>query len=172
MARVYRRGKMYWTQIYLSGRRYIRESTHTNKLSEANKIAKTREAELIQGKVPPVRLDKIRFEELAEDYLIDQKLHGRKSIWRARIMVDFLSKFFGGYRVVDITSTTIRTYVTNRQKEVSNGTVNRELSALRRMFTLAQKSTPPKVAQVPYFTKLRESSPRCVIRPNQATEYD
>ena len=49
-------------------------------------------------------------------------------------------------RVVDITSDRINKYILKRQKEgVSNGTINRELAALKRMFSLGAQATTPKV---------------------------
>ena len=41
-----------------------------------------------------------------------------------------------------------------------NGTINRELSALKRMFNLASQMTPAKVNHVPYITHLEEANPR------------
>jgi integrase len=47
-----------------------------------------------------------------------------------------------------------------RNEGSANGTINRELAALKRIFNLARTSTPPKVRDVPAFPHLKESPPR------------
>ena len=64
-------------------------------------------------------------------------------------------------RAVAITTDRIRTYITKRQAEgAKNGTVNRELSCLKRMFRLAHQQTPPMVARVPHIPMLEERNIR------------
>jgi integrase len=104
----------------------------------------------------------VRFEELAEDFLNDYQANGRKSlVWAKRRIECHLLPFFGGLRVVDITTDRVRAFVIKRQGErASNGSINRELAALKRMFNLAGEMTPPKVARVPYIPMLKESNVR------------
>ena len=75
-----------------------------------------------------------------------------KEIWR---MAPHLDAF------KSVTTHQIKQYISKRQKAgKSNGTINRELSALKRMFSLAMKETPPRVAQIPHIPMLKESKPR------------
>jgi hypothetical protein len=79
-----------------------------------------------------------------------------------------LTKYFGHWRAVAITADQVVAYTRSRQKEgAASATVNRELAALKRAFTLAERSR--KVAEIPYIAMLDESDN---IREGFLTESD
>lgn len=73
--------------------------------------------------------------------------------------MDALRPTFKTRRLIGITTSDVRTYVAERQAAgAANATINRELSALKRMFTLAIQAG--KLRDKPYIPMLREDNVR------------
>lgn len=150
---VYKRGKTYWIKYYQNGKPFY-ESAKSDKYADAARLLSKRLADITDGKQVGFRFDKVMLSELIQDLKDDYKLKGQ-GIPRTV----HLENFFDGYRVIDITSSQITKY-TNVRKEsdAANGTINRELAALKRMLNLGAKATPPKVERVPHIQKLPENN--------------
>jgi integrase len=142
--RAFRRGKTYWIAYYcrLDGEvREVRESAHTDDEAEAWKILQQRAGKARDSKADfDPRAERVTFDDLAAAFVRDYKINGLRSIEQAERNVRRLRRYFGGRRALDIDTDQVEAYKDQRlEAGAKPATINRELAALKRMFSLAMK---------------------------------
>jgi integrase len=171
---LYQRGAVWWVQYVVNGRKR-RESTGSSRKGEAATFLQTRLGRAAEGRPFPLRIDKIRYDDLAADLRLHYQTTGDRDLQDVEKRLRPLDAMFRGWRVVDLDKAAVTRYVAARQASTTrrgrppaNGTINRELSLLGTMFRLAAEGTTPKVLHPPRITLLKEAAPRAgFFEPDQ-----
>jgi integrase len=164
---IYKRGDIYWISYSFQGKQY-RESTGTDNKHFARDLLAKRQVEIREQRLFDVKKEaKVSFEELAQDFLRFYHERDRGSLNRAETSVKHLSTFFGGKRLAEITPEAIEAYVAIRLQQHSKlgrptrpATVNRELAALSKMFSLAIRHKKADKNPMAAVERLREHNIR------------
>ena len=185
MGSVYRRKgtDKLWIKYTQHGRT-IRESTETDNMIEARRMLRNREGLVAKGLPVTPDVGRVTFDEAVADLLNDYALNQRKSTEDTRRRIEkHIRPFFGNRRMIAITTADLRAFVAKRQKDgvvvrrrragkvppgesaivevwqpVSAAELNRELTTLKRMFSLAVQAA--KLHYKPHFPMLRENNVR------------
>ncbi len=156
--RIYRRGRIYWIAYYHRGVQ-MRESSESERENDARKLLRERLRTAGTPHFVGPRAERVTFETLSELYLTDYRVNGKRSLRDAERNVRHLGDVFQNDRALDITPDRIGRYTTSRlAAKVKPASVNRELAALRRMFSLACKAG--MLATKPHVTMLAEDNAR------------
>jgi len=145
---------------YRENGRVKRESTETTNHVVARRIPRNREGDVEHG-IPIVpKMGRITFDEAATDLVNDYTTNGKKSLAHVTRRIDLaLKPTFKGKRLLSITTSEVRAYIAARQQAgAANATINRELAALKRMFSLAVQAG--KLHAKPHIPMLREDNVR------------
>jgi integrase len=182
--RIWRRGRYYWIQFYDASGRQVRESTKSETLKVAEKMLDRRLGQMAAGLMPRPSAERTSIQELAEDYFLNYRVRNistnlsgdtsdrdiayirqkaeKRLDWNEKKWNKHLKAVFGGMRASRLSTRDLNDYIERRQGQgANNGTINREMTLLKRMFNLGMACTPKKVAEVPVFPeKLMEGPPR------------
>ena len=187
MGELKQRGQIWWIRYYKNGKRY-EESSGSSKEGDARSLLRLREGDIERGIAITPKVGRIRFGEAAKDVLNDYRTNRKRSLDDVERRIELhLAPFFGDRRMASITTADIREYIDSRQKAttirrkaftftardgtprhvpeqrrpisgVSNAEINRELTALKRMFNLSLQAG--KLIQKPYIPFLKEHNVR------------
>jgi len=136
-----------------------RQSSGTSDVAEARRQLKRLEGDSVAGKVTAPRADKVTISDLANDLRAEYAANARRSATRLEGSLGHVLEALGHHRAIQLTTAEVTAYTLARQKEgAANATVNRELAALKRMFTLALKGE--KISRRPYIAMLHEDNVR------------
>ena len=186
MGVVYRqKGRSTWMLKYYRDGRPIYESSGTDIKDEAKKTLKVREGDIAKGVPITSKTGRVRFDDAAKDLVNEYTANNRKSLDELeRRLRLHLTPYFGNRKLSTISTPEIREFILKRQKDVivikkavtedrdgqtvevsptvtkpvSNGEINRELTILKRMFTLAIQAG--KILYRPHIPMLQEDNVR------------
>jgi len=148
---------IWWIAYYHNGEE-LRESSHSSEEKEAIKLLKRRVQDLGRG-IVGTKEERVTFEKLVEDLKNDYKVNGKRSLDNVELSIRHLSEFFAGDKSRHITTDRVRQYIAKRQGEgAANASINRELSALKRAFSLAIQAG--SLFHRPYIPMLEENNAR------------
>lgn len=165
--RIWQIGPIWYIQYSVNGRQ-VRVSSGSRKKDDAKKLLKLRLAEAVTGTQPDLR--RLTYADLRAAYMADYVAKKHKSLrWRkdpktgARVphldKVQRLDMFFEGYKASAIDADLMRRFIARLQANgTQDSTINRSLSALRRMFNIARADK--KLRDVPHFPMLKEPKAR------------
>jgi site-specific recombinase XerD len=134
---------------------------------DAVRLLHERLADLAAGRPLAARARRTRFEDLADLLLRDYRVNGRRSLDRQQRALAHLAQAFQGRLAQDITAEAVSRYVDERQAAGgANATINRELAALKRMYSLGRQCG--LVTATPAIRMLEERNVRTgFVEPSQ-----
>lgn len=161
---IFKMGKYFYLAYYLPNGFQKTESSRSTLKTVAQEMLRDRLEKIRQGLYCETPPRKVTFQMLADDLLSDYRINRRRTIKDAESRIkNHLLPFFGHCLAAAITTEKAREYLLLRRTEgagaTSDGTIQQELALLKRMFSLASRATPPKVARVPYIQMPRAPKP-------------
>ena len=159
----------WWIKYQVNGRPQC-VSARSTKRKVAEDLLKAREGDVVKGLPITAAVGKLLFDDAAADLLTDYRANGRRSLRTITLRVTkHLTPFFGGRPMSSIGTALVRHFVARRQATgASNAAINRDVMALKRMFTLAVRGGT--FLTRPYLPLLQERNVRTgFFEPDQFT---
>jgi integrase len=130
--------RIWWIKYYRDGKP-VRETTETEKITEARTFLKRREGDVAKGVPVSGRELRIKFSELADAVINDYKNNELRTLADLERRLDkHILPIFGHRRAASITTPQIQDFINKRREEgATNGEINRELAIISKAYTLA-----------------------------------
>jgi integrase len=156
--------RFFWMQYWHNGQRH-RESTKCEKPKAAQDILRKKLLELDRLSSSPEIMPtapQLLVSDLYQSLELDYVINKRKSLTNLRIRWQKrLAKAFGALPVGSVSIDHISAYIVERQKaKAANATINRDLAALKRCYTLAIEVGTLKFGERPFVPSLEERNVR------------
>lgn len=153
------RGRIWWITYYAGGRP-IPESSGSGDKQVAIDLLNQRLGELATGQATTP--SKATIHDLCQLVIADYRVCKRRDLkmveWRYKANIE---KAIGRIQVSRFSASTVRQFISDRRAAgASDATINRELSIVRRGFTLGFQEEPPLVRRVPHIPSLDEDNAR------------
>lgn len=157
--RIYARGRIWWIKYYRAGQP-IFETTKSEKRSDAERLLRIRLGDESAGRATAT--GKVTISQICKlvvaDYEITKKRSLSDVVYRINKHID---PMVGSKEAKSVGSETFKSYISQRRKAgAEDSTINRELSIIRRGFTLAMRERPPLLVTSPHIPKLEEDNVR------------
>ena len=159
---LYLRGNVYWIKYRKAGRVFF-ESSKSETKAVAKLLLEKRLAEVRTNQFVQPSDRRLTLRELFDGLTAEYRRRGRKTLaWAEARWINRLAPFFGEVRAVEVTTDLLNRYVDKQQADsLGNATINRDLAALKRAFSLAFHCSPRKIQEMPTFPdRLTEPLPR------------
>lgn len=161
---IYQRGKIWWIKYYSKGQP-VYESSRSTRSEDAERRLRKRLGEMATGAFRGIAPERTTMGELFDLVEADYREKGKRSIddVKCRLKLHLRPKL-AKFRAADFGSSEISRYIASRKREENPppapATINRELSILKRAFSLGSRHDPPLVLHNPPITKLPENNVR------------
>ena len=122
-----------WTiQYRTADGRVVRESSGLTSKPAAKRLLLQRAGAAVEGRPTSPQAQKVTVGALFDDLLTEYQANGRR-VDRLTYSLAHLGPCFGHRRAMQVTTADVNAYIVNRQgAKAANGTINRELAALKR----------------------------------------
>jgi len=158
---IYQRNKVWWIKYYSKGQP-VYESSRSVVADDAERLLRKRLGEIATGRFHGIAVERTTLNELFDLVVADYRENGKRSIGDvlSRLKLHLRPKL-GELRAADFGTAEVRRYKGARKHEKAEAaTINRELSILKRAFSLGSRHEPALVAHNPHVEKIPEDNVR------------